>query len=71
MQAQYAVEGFVQPVEPILFRYLAPGSISPGHQETIDFAAGEYERFAGEQPQGELRSRLQEKAKNLRQLAAK
>ncbi len=71
MQAQYAVEGFVQPVEPILFRYLAPGSTSVGHQETISFAATEYERLASELPNDEVRSRLQEKAKQLRQLAAK
>lgn len=68
LQTQYSVEGFVPPVEPIVFRYLAPGSASPGHQEALDFAAGEYERLASQVANAELRSRLQEKAKALQQL---
>ena len=68
LQTQYTAEGFVPPVEPIVFRYLAPGSASPGHQEALDFAAGEYEKLVSQVANAELRSRLQEKAKALREL---
>ncbi len=68
MVTRYASEGFMPPVEPIVFRYLAPGSTAPGHQATLDFAAGEYERLARQVPDEVLRSRLLEKAKALREL---
>jgi hypothetical protein len=68
LQTQYSVSGFTPPVEPIVFRYLAPGSISTEHQASLVFAASEYERLASEVANAELRARLQEKAKALREL---
>src|SRR5262249_7836632 len=70
-QSQYSSEGFVPPNEPIVFRYLAPGSTSEGHQTVLVFAAGEYDRLASEVANPELRSRLEDKAKELRQLVSR
>jgi hypothetical protein len=70
LQNQYTFQGFVPPREPIVFRYLAPGSTSNQHRSALRFAASEYERLLNEATDEELRGRLQEKAKALRQLAA-
>lgn len=68
VQSTYAVDGFVPPVEPIVFRYLAPGSVSEEHQASLIFAATEYERLARAVDNADLRKRLEEKAKALQQL---
>lgn len=68
LQTQYAAQGFEPPREPIVFRYLAPGSTSDEHRETLCFAAREYERLLRSADDEEQRSRLQAKAKALRQL---
>lgn len=68
LQCQYATQNRDTPRDPMLFRYLAPGSISDEHRETLCFAAGEYERLANEATDAKLRSRLEDKAKALRQL---
>jgi hypothetical protein len=55
-----------------VFQNLAPGSVTDEHREVLLFAAGEYERLAGQaKTQAELRTRAETKAKALRQLAAK
>lgn len=71
LQNKYAFEGFVPPREPVVFRYLAPGSTSNAHRTALQFAAIEYEHLLSEVGDGELRARLQEKATTLRQLAAR
>jgi hypothetical protein len=71
LQNQYASQGFVPPHEPIIFRYLAPGSTSSEHQMALCFAADEYEQLLSEVSDPALRARLEEKAKTLRQLAAR
>jgi hypothetical protein len=71
LQSQYSSEGFVPPNEPIVFHYLAPGSTSQEHQTALVFAAEEYERLASEVANEELRSRLEDKAKALRQLVSR
>lgn len=69
-QYQYAHPG--NPRDTMVFQTLAPGSISDEHRDVLLFAAGEYERLAGQaKTQAELRSRAEIKAKALRQLAAK
>jgi hypothetical protein len=69
LQNKYASQGFVPPREPIVFRYLAPGSSGHGHHTALAFAAGEYERLANEVAEKEMHARLEDKAKQLRQLA--
>jgi hypothetical protein len=71
IQCQYAVKSKDTPRDSILFRYLAPGSISDEHREALCFAAGEYERLSNEVSDAQLRSRMQEKAKALRQLVTR
>jgi hypothetical protein len=71
LQNRYAFQGFVPPREPIVFHYLAKGSTSTEHRAALQFAAGEYERLLKDTTKPELRERLVEKAKTLRQLAAK
>ncbi|HTU22338.1 MAG TPA: hypothetical protein VMG10_30140 [Gemmataceae bacterium] len=70
LQSKYTVEGFVPPHDAIIFRYLAPGSTSHEHRSALLFAAGEYDQLLSEVNDPKLRSRLEEKAKALRQLAA-
>lgn len=67
-QVQYAMQGAGPPREPLVFRFLAPGSTSEEHHEALCFAAGEYERLAQQATEPDMRSRLEEKAKSLRQL---
>jgi len=67
-QCQYATQHKDAPHDSLLFRFLAAGSISDEHQEALSFAAGEYERLAQEATDAELRSRMEEKARALRQL---
>ncbi|HTU92704.1 MAG TPA: hypothetical protein VMF69_21670 [Gemmataceae bacterium] len=71
VQTQYAAQGFEPPREPIVFRYLAPGSTSDEHREALGFAAREYERLARGVNDAELQARLAEKAKTLRQIVAR
>ncbi|HEY7331132.1 MAG TPA: hypothetical protein VH592_26085 [Gemmataceae bacterium] len=68
LQVQYAMQGAGPPREPLVFRFLAPGSTSDDHREALCFAAGEYERLAQQATEADMRSRLEEKAKSLRQL---
>jgi hypothetical protein len=67
-QVQYAMQGADPPRQSIVFRFLAPGSASDEHRDTLCFAAAEYERLAQQATEPEMRSRLEEKAKSLRQL---
>jgi hypothetical protein len=69
LQNKYASQGFVPPRESIVFRYLAPGSTANGHRTALAFAAGEYERLANDVTEKDLHARLEDKAKELRQLA--
>jgi hypothetical protein len=69
VQNQYAFKGFVPPHEPVVFRYLAPGSASPEHHAALRFAAGEYERLLNDATDKDLRTRLEDKAKALHVLA--
>lgn len=70
LQNKYAFEGFVPPREPIVFRYLAPGSTSQEHRSALHFAAREYEQLLSEDVgDPEMRSRVEEKARALRKLA--
>ena len=62
---------FLPPRDPIVFRYLAPGSSLDEHQQSLQFAAGEYEHLLTEAVDEALRSRLAAKSKELRQIAAK
>jgi hypothetical protein len=71
MQNDYALRGFVPPRDPIVFRYLAPGSIAPDHRDALQFAAGEYERLLSSAADAGLRQRLHDKAQTLWLLAAK
>jgi hypothetical protein len=72
LQTRFAAQGFVPPREPIVFRSLAPGSAGgPHHCATLRFAASEYERLLKDATKPDLHNRLEEKAKALRQLAAK
>jgi hypothetical protein len=71
IQNRIARTGFVPPRDPLVFRYLAPGSSTDEHRQALHFAASEYERLMREAIDPEMRSRLQEKGKALRQLAAK
>lgn len=71
LQNKYAYEGFVPPHDPVVFRYLAPGSTSYEHRSALRFAAGEYEQLRREATDPQLRSRLEKKVKALQQLAAK
>jgi hypothetical protein len=68
LQCQYAMQSRDAPRDPMLFRYLAPGSISDEHREALCFAAGEYERLTNEATDAKLRARVEEKARALRQL---
>lgn len=68
LQTQYAAQGFEPPREPIVFRYLAPGSTSEEHRTALTFAANEYKRLARTTNDAETHSRLEEKAKALQQL---
>jgi hypothetical protein len=72
LQNKAAYEGFVPPRDPIVFRYLAPGSTSEEHRHALLFAAAEYSRLlpdASDDP--ETKARLQAKATALREMAAK
>ena len=71
LQCQYATLNREAPHDSMLFRYLAPGSISEKHREALCFAAGEYERLAHEATDAQVRSRVQEKARALRQLVVR
>lgn len=71
LQNKYAFQGFVPPRESVVFRYLVKGSTSDAHRSALQFAAGEYEQLLSEVSDAELRGRLEEKAKALRQLAAR
>jgi hypothetical protein len=71
LQCQYATQNREAPHDSMLFRYLAPGSISEEHHEALCFAAGEYERLAQEATDAKLRSRVTEKARALRQLVGR
>lgn len=68
LQTRYAAQGFEPPRDPMVFRYLAPGSTSDEHREALCFAAREYERLLRTASDEEQHSRLQAKAKSLRQL---
>jgi hypothetical protein len=69
LQNQYAAQGFVPPRDSIVFRYLAPGSSGGGHRTALLFAIGEYEHLIQEATEKVLRARLEEKVKELRQVA--
>ncbi len=71
LQSQYAVNNAQTPHDALLFRSLAPGSISDDHRDALSFAAGEYERLANAVPDVEQRSRMMEKAKELRLLVSR
>jgi hypothetical protein len=71
LQNKHAFEGFVPPRDPVIFRYLAPGSTSDEHGSALRFAAGEYEQLLRDVNDAGQRARLEEKAKTLRQLAAR
>jgi hypothetical protein len=71
MQCLYALQNSDTPCDATLFRYLAPGSISEEHREALCFAAGEYERLAHEATDAKMRSRVEEKARALRQLVVR
>jgi hypothetical protein len=71
LQNQHSFEGFVPPRDPVIFRYLAPGSISDEHGSALRFAAGEYERLLSDANDADQRARLEEKGKALRQLATR
>lgn len=71
MQNKYAFEGFVPPRDPVIFRYLAPGATSHEHRLALRFAADEYEQLLSDVNDAGQRARLEEKAKALRQLAAR
>jgi hypothetical protein len=71
IQNRVSQAGFTPPRDPIVFRYLAPGSTGDEHLRTLHFAAREYERLARNAPEPELHARVQAKAKALRDLAAK
>jgi hypothetical protein len=71
IQTKAAFSGFVPPVDPIVFHYLAPASASEGHREALGFAASEYERLLSTATDPDLRARLQAKAKALLEMAAK
>jgi hypothetical protein len=71
LQNQYAFDGFIPPRDAIIFRYLAPGSASKQHRESLLFAVGEYERLLKEANDAKLRARLEEKIVWLQQLAAR
>jgi hypothetical protein len=62
---------FLPPRDPIVFRYLAPGTTLDEHQRSLQFAASEYEQLLTEAVDDALRSRLAAKSKELRQIAAK
>lgn len=71
LQNEYAAKGFVPPRDAAVFRYLAPGSTAHEHRSALRFAAGEYEQLLSDAADAEQRSRLEEKAKALRQLTAR
>lgn len=71
IQNRVSQAGFVPPRDPLVFRYLAPGSAGGGHLRALQFAAREYERLGRNTPEPELRDRLQAKAKALHELAVK
>lgn len=71
LQNQYASKGFVPPRDPAIFRYLSPGSTSYEHLAALRFAAAEYEQLLSDVTDAEQRGRLEEKAKAIRQLAAR
>jgi hypothetical protein len=64
-----------RPRDAQVFRNLAPGSTSAWHRQALLFAASEYERLGGaaapDKAGQELRQRVSEKAKRLRELAAR
>ncbi len=63
LQNHVAATGFVPPRDPIVFRYLAPGSALDEHQRTLQFVASEYERLLRQATAADMRERLQSKAK--------
>ncbi len=71
IQTQAAFNGFVPPVDPIVFHYLAPASASEEHRQALCYAASEYERLLNTAKDPDLRARLQAKAKALLEMAAK
>lgn len=71
IQTKAAFNGFVPPRDPIVFQYLAPGSVSPEHRGVLIFAATEYDRLLPAAADAETRARLQAKAVALREMAAK
>ncbi|HEY7156382.1 MAG TPA: hypothetical protein VH575_20615, partial [Gemmataceae bacterium] len=71
IQVKAAFNGFVPPVDPIVFRYLAPASTSEEHRQALAFAASEYERLLNTATDPDLRARLQAKSKALLEMAAK
>jgi hypothetical protein len=68
-------EAPVPPRDAPVFRFLASGKASEAHRQALRFAAGEYERLLGLCPPGPpaagRRQRLADKAKALRDLAAR
>jgi hypothetical protein len=71
LQNQAAFEGFVPPRDPIVFRYLAPGTTSEEHRDALLFAAAEYSRLLLDAKDADTKARLQAKATALREMAAK
>lgn len=71
LQNRISQTGFTPPRDPIVFRYLAPGSVADEHLRVLQFAAREYEQLARNVQEPELHARLQAKAKALRDLAIK
>jgi hypothetical protein len=69
VQNHVSQTGFVPPRDPIVFRYLAPGSAGQEHVRALQFAANEYTRLTRNLPDSELRTRLLAKEKALRHLA--
>jgi hypothetical protein len=64
-----------RPWDPKVFRNLAPGSASAWHRQALLFAAAEYDRLAAaataDKAGQEQRQRVADKAKRLRELAAR
>jgi hypothetical protein len=71
LQNQAAFNGFVPPRDPIVFRYLAPGTTTDEHRDALLFAAAEYSRVLSTAADAETKARLQAKATALREMAAK
>jgi hypothetical protein len=71
LQNKAAFDGFVPPRDPIVFRYLAPGTTSEEHRDALLFAAAEYSRLLPDAPDPDTKARLQAKATALREMASK